>query len=460
MGIFNLFKKNDITSRQAPIGASSYLLNRNEYDLNNVDLEQHNIRLSDLNKLLRDSHIYSCFQARKSGVLKMKYEILTDNSDYKELIESQISKFDMRKIVSEMLDAVAFGFKPIELFWFLENDKIVLVDLVGKDPSDFYYDVNGSLYFKGNDKPLHKKKFLVLTNEASYNKPYGVPVLSMCYVPYVYKKGTLKLFGEFVQKYTLPPLLGKSSIDADFNSLKDFHDMLKSFQQGMAMVFPNSYDVSSLDFEKSSAKDLFMSFINFCNSEISKSVLSQTLTTEVGDVGSYAAGKVHLDVKQDVVDNDKTMIENAFNLLIRWIIDFNYSGVTKYPIFRLYKEEDVDMTLAQRDAILKEMINFTPSYFQKNYGLVPGDDFEVKQGKEFAEKTRFNPLDKFSEHAQKIINLCLAEIEKGNSFNEIEENILELFPNLTDLEFEKYLETALTLSLQMGFIDGNKQTNI
>ena len=44
------------------------------------------------------------------------------------------------------------------------------------------------------------------------------------------------------------------------------------------------------------------------NSEISKAVLGQTLTTEIGSTGSYAAANTHMAVRQDIIDADKNLL--------------------------------------------------------------------------------------------------------------------------------------------------------
>ena len=64
--------------------------------------------------------------------------------------------------------------------------------------------------------------------------------------------------------------------------------------------------------------------IDKMNSEISKAILGQTPTTEIGSTGSYAAANTHMAVRQDIIDSDKKLVESVINQLIRWIYEINF----------------------------------------------------------------------------------------------------------------------------------------
>ena len=50
--------------------------------------------------------------------------------------------------------------------------------------------------------------------------------------------------------------------------------------------------------------DVFKNMAQFCNTEMSKAVLGQTLSSDIGDAGSYAASKTHAEVRQDILESD------------------------------------------------------------------------------------------------------------------------------------------------------------
>ena len=78
----------------------------------------------------------------------------------------------------------------------------------------------------------------------------------------------------------------------------------------------------------------FKDLIEVLNREISKAVLGQTLTTEVGASGSYAAGMVHEGVRSDIVRADARALERTVNRdLIRPLVRFNFGPGAAAPRF-------------------------------------------------------------------------------------------------------------------------------
>jgi phage gp29-like protein len=155
-------------------------------------------------------------------------------------------------------------------------------------------------------------------------------------------------------------------------------NMLERMVQDAIAVIP---DDSSVDFlesgTRSASADIYEKLLTFSNMEISKAILGQTLTTEMQSVGSYAAAQVHLEVREEIVDADKRLVENTLNTLIRWIYEINFSD-SGFPMFSMYEEEDVDKTLAERDKILVDSgVKFTRQYWLRTYKF---DEEDIEEG--------------------------------------------------------------------------------
>jgi phage gp29-like protein len=88
--------------------------------------------------------------------------------------------------------------------------------------------------------------------------------------------------------------------------------------------------------------EVFQSLIDYCNKEISKAIVGQTLTSETGDHGSYALAKVHKDVFLYIVKSDAKWLEHKLNItLIRWILELNsIEGDAK---IRFTFKEDIEL---------------------------------------------------------------------------------------------------------------------
>lgn len=315
------------------------------------------------NELLYDPHVMSCVQSRKTAILSLEWDIYQNSKnrnkpdiEVNNLIRNIFSKLDLNNIVCEMLDAVLFGYKPFEIIWKEENGYIIPENVVGKPPQWFFFDNSNLLKFRQKDNPsgiyLPNKKFFVVKHLANYDNPYGTALLARCFWPVTFKKGGMKLWSIYTQKYGMPFLHGKIALGKGQEEAFELFNVLEKLQQDGIAVTEEEVNIDILESAKGSSADIYKNLLHFCNAEISKAILSQTLTTEQGDTGSYAMSQTHLQVRKDVVDSDKQLVEYWLNKLIEWIIDFNFESVSEMPKFVMYEEQDVDMTLAQRDQAL------------------------------------------------------------------------------------------------------------
>ncbi len=431
-------------------------------------------------ELLCDPHVFACTQSRKAGVLSLDWEINRglDKDEKAQTIEKLLKKLDINKLISDILDATQFGFQPLEIMWKKEKSGYILPEkIIAKPPEWFCFDDDNNLKFRTKEnyygEIVSEKKFLLAQNNPSYNNPYGERTLSRVFWSVTFKKGGLKFWVVFTEKYGMPHLIGKHPRGATQEETNTLADMLEEMVQDAIAVIPDDSSVEIQEANKSSSAEIYEKLIDKMNAEISKAILGQTLTTEIGSTGSYAASNTHMQVRQDIIDSDKKLVESVINQLIRWIYEINYSN-EDIPIFEMYAPEDVDLTLAQRDKILSETgIKFTKEYFIKTYGL-EDEDFDIRedvypiqnpQFKEFSEQEPTAPgqeqienLFKFisetnlTEQAQKMISPLISLIESCESYEEAYELLTD--KNLKSKKFEESLQKALFLCELQGRSDG------
>lgn len=240
--------------------------------------------------------------------------------------------------------------------------------------------------------------------------------------------------------------------------------------QDAIAVIPDDSSVEIQEANKSSSAEIFEKLIDKMNAEISKAILGQTLTTEVGSRGSYAASNTHLKIRQDLIDSDKKLVESTINQQIKWIYEFNFPN-SEIPTFEMYEIEDVDLNLAQRDKILSETgVKFSKEYFLKTYGLEE-EDFEIKedvalntQFAQFSQEPHIEGQDQIdnlfnflaetelSEKAQKMIAPLLSLLENCETYEEAKELLTDR--NLHTKQLEQSIQKAIFLCELQGRSDG------
>lgn len=336
-------------------------------------------------ELIVDAHVGACVESRAAGVTSLLWEIDRGKSKSRQakFIEAIFKTLPVRRIITEMLNAPLYGYQPLEVIWGSDGSQWVPTDVIAKPSRWFQYDEQNALRFRtkanwslGEEIPA--KKFLVPRHRPTYDNPYGFAILSRCFWWVTFKKGGMKYWVKLAEKVGIPHLVGKHPRGAKREEVTALLDMLQNMVQDAVAAIPDDCSIDTLEATtKAESSDLFKALKDTANAEISKAILGQTLTTEIGDKGSYAASQTHADVRADIVDSDKTMVEEQLNTLIDWICEFNFGPGTERPRFILYAEEDVDKTLAERDEILSRTgVKFTKTHYVQGYGLAE-DEFDI-----------------------------------------------------------------------------------
>lgn len=181
----------------------------------------------------------------------------------------------------------------------------------------------------------------------------------------------------FMEKYGMPILLGQYTRGVTQDESQKLAEELASMTEDSVIVTPSDINLSLHEAQKTSSVDLYERLMNYCNSEISKAILSQTLTTEIGS-GSLAAAAVHYKVRQEVVMADINIVEEAINRLIHWFVDLNFGSGT-YPEFHIRTDQSDNLQQIERDFKISQTGNtrLTKQYWMRTYGLKEDEVAEI-----------------------------------------------------------------------------------
>ncbi len=328
--------------------------------------------------LKNDPHVWSCIQSRKSGVLSLEHILIPNGmSDAKvREISKIINGLDIYQVIRDILEAPLFGFQPIEITWETTagGRKYFLPKKIQAKPQEwFFFDGEGNLRFRKKGEPkgveLPERKFICVRYEPGYLNPYGNALLSKCYWPVTFKNGGMRFWVNFMEKFGMPILTGQYTRGASFDESRKLAEELANMTEDAVIVTPSDIDIKLHEANRSSSVDLYKDLIKHCNAEVSKAILSQTLTTEL-EMGSYAASKTHFRIRQEVIQSDIKLVESAINTLIRYIVDLNFGG-SEYPLFKVILSDSENMQAVDRDIKISRSgsIRFTKKYWMDNYGF-------------------------------------------------------------------------------------------
>lgn len=443
-------------------------------------------------EILSDSHLTAVVSSRKSGTMSMLWQIDRGlaKSKHAKFAEAALRTQDIPRMIGEITDDFLYGYQPLEVIWNKprNGEPVIPLQTVGKPPEWFQFDSENRLRFISGRAPsegelIPPRKVLLSRHEARYKNPYGNALLSKVFWPITFKRGGFKFWVSFTEKYGSPFGVGKVPRGADETEYEKLGDILVNMVQDAVAVIPDDGSFEFIETGGRKNSDVFERMLRFCDEQTSKAILGQTLTTEAGDKGARSLGEVHFDVRADLIQEDKRRVEDCFNTLIRWIIDLNFGLQKEYPKFNLYKEEDVDKVLAERDKMLTDtgQIQLTQEYVDRAYGFEKGDVIVKEPPEELPEdapafaESRFKdqiavdnlvnsltmeelnrqadfvrPLLEFAEEISK------KDLDDKEKWKQFQEGLIEKFPAARPSEVENALRDFLFTTEVFGNITGSE----
>jgi len=413
----------------------------------------------------RDDHTGSVFQTRQLSVINKVWSIepasdKPEDIKIAEYVENVFKNCNFDSGRQEGLQGVLYGFYPTEIMWDQsEGDVFIKKEgLVPKHPRRFVFNLDRELRLLTpkdmvDGEELPGRKFFVF-RYGSTDNPYGKGLGQRLWWPVWFKKHGIKYWVIFSEKFGAPTVMGKYPQGTDQTKQNELLDACNAIQQEAGIILPEGFDLSFLEASRKSTVSTHKELAEYMNRQISKVVLGQTLTTELGSSGSFAASKTHDHVRDDIVRADANLQGELFNREpVKWIVDFNFPGVTEYPklVIRTEKEKDLKPQAERDKIIIKDVgLPVAEQYMYDTYKIPkpqegedllsppsqpspfnPGFD-DDEDGKEFAEKKNSEALGLTSQGKvdrtvvrfvgqgkiifNKLISKMVSEIKKSDSF--------------------------------------------
>ncbi len=395
-----------------------------------------------------DAHLDAVKNKRFASITSRAWTIDGSKGDQKKakFVEEYLWNIDLRNVISQMLEAIGFGYAVHEIVWNTVQTDLgtLILPTAIKDRKQewFKFDSDSKLLLQTNDgsrREMPERKFLVTRNRPTTANPYGNAVYSRCFWPLAFKKGGLKFWMLFVEKYGMPKAIGKVPPTATEKEQQNFLKMLAGLVRDAVAVIPQTGSVELLEAGAANANP-HKAIVDWADQAISKAWLGETLTTEqTSSGGTQAMATVHNDVRADLALDDAAMIESSINQLIRWIYEINWPNEKEIPWMNIILPEDLQEARLNRDIKLTQLgVKFNAQYITDIYGI---DEkyFEMTevqpQGGMFAEgPEKKGKVRSTSHELRKQVNAFTEHLEDECEKVDILAPIRELVENAKSLE--------------------------
>lgn len=345
----------------------------------NVDYTQR-AKLYDLyNDILLDTHLSSVIDKRKNAVLCSSIQFQRDGKPDEAINEQLFSPWFYR-CVADILDARFWGFSLLQ---FYKKGEWIDYDLV---PRKHVEPVRKLILTRQTD--LFGASWEEFEDLLFIGGSTDLGLLARAAPWVIYKRNTTadwaqfsEVFGMPIQEYTYET----DDEDARARALQDANSI------GSLATFIHGKDTELQLREagnKTGSAEVYDRFIERCNSEISKLILGNTLTTEASTNGTQALGTVHKKVEEAVAKADREFVLNVLNYDMTDI--FAHMGInTAGGKFCFPEKKDVDPNTAM--SVLAQLhttfsLPIDDDYLYEKFGVEKPKNYEQQKKLQLEEK--------------------------------------------------------------------------
>lgn len=305
-------------------------------------------------EMLRDETIYSGLHFFSVNVGNAIGEYAHDNPEIQEFVQENFENLDrsFELVISDMvMKTKTYGFCAAELVWEPRGTKLYLKRIVPLEPLRTTFKLeSGNLaavvqYAARGRVEIPVEKTFILRNSPEL---YGKSALEPVYRAWKMKKVLFKFWAIAMERYAVPVLYGKTSGDTD------------ALAQALGSLWSRGVIAASPDVEiqvlepKSSVAETFAKAIEQLDLLIYRGLLLPRLLGGPTTVGSYALGKVHMDLFLSSVRREARLVaEEVIDQIVAKIIDYNFADINSYGRFL----ESGDMSIDDKQKLAATLVS-------------------------------------------------------------------------------------------------------
>lgn len=279
-----------------------------------------------------------------------------------ELARAWIDRQELEDEMFDLLDAVGKGFAVCEIMWDMSERQWMPARLEYRLPRWFEFDretgdrlllrSEASDYDESTGQlglvELAPAKFVVHRHAAKSGIPIRGGLARAAAWAWLFKNYTTRDWVRFVETYGMPLRLGKFHQGATDPERDILFRAVRDIASDAAAIIPEGMDIEFVTALPGAAQpEFYSSLLNYIDTQVSKAVLGQTLTTDSGDggSGSYALGKVHDEVRHDIERSDARQLAATLSRdVVRPLILLNHGdpGPRGFPRVIIGREEQSD----------------------------------------------------------------------------------------------------------------------
>ena len=318
---------------------------------------------------LVDGHLTGCIEQRKSKTLGRPFRLLTRNREEDAEATALLEREWFYEFLSLSLDSIFWGNSLIAMGAVIRDDNGLRFDsttLIPRkhvvpeygvlllDPSD---DIHQGIPYRSGDYA----RWLV-----EVGKPYDLGLLLRCSPSCISKKNMGAFWDTFGEIFGMPMRIANTSATnkADIARIEEVMDNMGAAFWG---VFPEDTKISFQESSRGDAYNVFDKRLDRCDKEISKIILSQTMTIDNGS--SLSQSEVHLKIFDHICASDAKRIGYIINDRLLPLMVSSGFPVKGLTFAWDYSDEMTEAEMREQERVILQYYDVDPEYFTRKYNV-------------------------------------------------------------------------------------------
>lgn len=305
-----------------------------------------------------DPHLYAQLQTRKNALTGLDWEVSPFSDDPQ---DEQIADFvreqlhsikNLEDVMLDLMDAIGKGIAISEIQWQYDGARVIVGGIEPVHPKLLRWDQEDVMRLVTKDEPLGVEiplnKFIVHKYKAKSGHPSRAGILRVCAWMYLFKNYTVKDWIAFMEVFGMPLRLGRYPNGISQTDKDALQEALMKIGTDAAGMVPEGTSIEFITTStgSGSTSGIYETMARYCDEQISKAVLGQTLTSDSSSKGSYAQSKTHNEVRHDLTVADcKALAATLRDDLIYPLVLFNFGpdAAKRLPQLAFDCEESDDL---------------------------------------------------------------------------------------------------------------------
>lgn len=257
---------------------------------------------------LLDSHLGGLIRKRILKVVNRPFELINQENEPESDNLRLIQTSWFRDFIRYAIESRFYGYSLMEFDWSPQGQEVSRVRLVDRrhvvpERAEYlksYGDIIGPSYLE----PPVSDWVIGVGDEFDLGLLEGVSLL------YLLKKNAMGAWSEFIEIFGIPFRSAKTD-SFDTQMRRELEDMLENMGGSAWALFPQGTEFEIHPNKQSDAHEVFDKMLERVNSEMSKAILGQTMTTDNGSSRSQA--EVHQGTEDEITWADMAFITDLVN---------------------------------------------------------------------------------------------------------------------------------------------------